>query len=77
MTKSKEICTVFLGNSMVDDDYTLYQDGQVKRFYDRNAWSLNNVDWLDAKKLNNSVKQKLLDECPEEFKEEARKLLGL
>ncbi len=77
MTEPKEICTVFLGSSTLDDDYTLYEDGRVKRFYDNNAYSLNNEEWLDAKNLNTSIKQKLLDKCPEELKEKARQLLHL
>ena len=77
MTEPKEICTVFLGSSTLDDDYTLYEDERVKRFYDNNAYSLNNEEWLDAKNLNTSIKQKLLDKCPEELKEKARQLLHL
>jgi hypothetical protein len=77
MTEIKKICTIYLGSSMLDDDYTLYEDGRVKHFYDRNQWSLNNEEWLDASKISNSIKQKLLEKCPEEAKEEAKKLLGL
>ncbi len=77
MTEPKEICTVFLGSSTLDDDYTLYENGQVKRFYDQHAWSLNNEEWLDARNLNTFTKQKLLDKCSEKDKEKARQLLGL
>ena len=77
MTEPKEICTVFLGSSGLDNDYTLYEDGRVKRFYDRNMYSLNHENWLDAKDLNTSIKQELLDECPEELREKARQLLNL
>jgi hypothetical protein len=77
MTEPKEICTVFLGRSMLDDDYTLYEDRRVKRFYDRNMYSLNNEEWLDAKNLRIHIKQELLDKCSEELKEKARQLLDL
>ena len=62
---------------MLDDDYTLYDDGRVKRFYDRNAYSLNNEAWLDAKNIKTYIKQELLNKCPEELKEQARQLLDL
>ena len=52
MTEPTEICSVDLGNACLDDEYTLYEDGRVKRYYDRNGWSLNNEDWLEAKTLN-------------------------
>jgi hypothetical protein len=77
MTESIEICTVFLGSSMLDNDYTLYEDGRIKHFYDVNPWSLNNTEWLDASSLSNSIKIKLLEKCSEESKEKARKLLNL
>jgi hypothetical protein len=77
MAEVKEICTVYLGSSMLDDDYTLYEDGRVKHFYDRNQWSLNNEEWLDASKISDSIKHALLEKCPEETKEKAKKILGL
>ena len=77
MAEVKEICTVYLGSSMIDDDYTLYEDGRVKHFYDQNQWSLNNEEWLDANKISDSIKQALLEKCPEEYKEKAKNLLGL
>jgi hypothetical protein len=75
MAESKEICSVDLGSTYRDNEYTLYEDGRVKRYYDRNQWSLNNVDWLEAQNLSDDIKQKLLDKCPEESKEKARELL--
>lgn len=75
MTESKKICTVYLGSSMLDDDYTLYEDGRVKHYYDHNMYSLNHEDWLEAKTLSDQIKQKLLDKCPEKSKEKARELL--
>lgn len=77
MTEPKEICNVDLGSSLLDNEYTLYEDGRVKRYYDDNQWSLNNLDWLEGKTLSDHIKQKLLDKCPEELKEKARELLYL
>ena len=77
MTEVREICTIYLGSSMLDDDYTLYEDGRVKHYYDRNAWSLNNEEWLDPSKITDSIKQKLFEKCPEESKEKVKKLFEL
>jgi hypothetical protein len=77
MTESIEICTVFLGSSMLDNDYTLYEDGRVKHFYDVNQWSLNNTEWLDVSSLSNSIKTRLLENCSEASKEKVGKLLDL
>jgi hypothetical protein len=77
MAEQKEICTVYLGSSMLDDDYTLYEDGRVKHYYDRNMYSHSHEDWLEAKILSNDIKQKLLNKCPEVSKEKARELLDL
>ena len=75
MTESKEICSADLGSSLLDNEYTLYEDGRVKRYYDDNQWSLNNVVWLEAKTLSDHIKEKLLYKCPEELKKKARELL--
>jgi len=77
MTEPKEICSVDLGSSMRENEYTLYEDGRVLRYYDKNPWSNNNENWLEAKTLGDDIKQRLLDECPEELKEKARELLYL
>ncbi|GBE91516.1 hypothetical protein [Nostoc cycadae] len=75
MTESKEICTVYLGTCDKDNDYTLYENGRVKRFFDENMWKCNLTGWLEARSLKDDVKKALLNECPEELKEKAKKLL--
>ena len=77
MTEVQQICTIYLGSSMLDDDYTFYEDGRVKHYYDQNEWSLNNEEWIDPSKITDSIKQKLLEKCPEESKEEVKNLLKL
>ncbi|MBD2450178.1 hypothetical protein H6G76_24060 [Nostoc sp. FACHB-152] len=75
MTEPEEICTAYLGTSTKDNDYTLYADGRVKRFYDENDWKYNLTEWLRAENLSSQVKESLLDRCSEENKDKARKLL--
>ncbi|MBW4671243.1 MAG: hypothetical protein KME60_28430 [Cyanomargarita calcarea GSE-NOS-MK-12-04C] len=75
MTKAQEICTVHLGSSTLDDDYTLYEDGQVRHYYDQNMYSHSHEDWLKAQTLSDDIKKKLLNKCPEELKEKTKTLL--
>ena len=75
MTETKEICTVYLGTSSKDNDYTLYEDGNVKRYYDENMWKHSLTEWLKAESLGNNIKEALFNKCPEEMKEKAKSLL--
>lgn len=75
MAEPNEICTVYLGTSSKDNDYTLFEDGRVKRFYDENMWKYNLTEWLNAGTLSDYIKEALLEKCPEEMKEKAKKLL--
>ncbi|MEA5551656.1 hypothetical protein VB713_11810 [Anabaena cylindrica UHCC 0172] len=75
MTEAKEICTVYLGTSMKDDDYTLYEDGRVKHYYDENMWKHSLTEWHEAKSLSSDKKEALLNKCSEDMKEKAKKLL--
>lgn len=36
-----EIYTISIGDGMLDNDYTFYDDGTVERFYDDNQWRPN------------------------------------
>lgn len=64
---------------MLDDDYTLFDDGTVLHEYDRNIYpnGLNLKEELTVDELSDKVKQKLLDAAKEEDKEIVRKILKL
>jgi hypothetical protein len=69
-----EICTIYLGDGALDNDYTVYQSGKIKHFYDRHSFSLNNEEWLKVSDIDDYTKKRILQKCPTEFKEEVEKL---
>ena len=64
---------------MLDDDYTLFDDGSVLHEYDDNIYpnGINKRRNLRAESLSEEVKQRLLDSSSEENKEITKQLLGL
>jgi hypothetical protein len=65
----KEICTICLGDGVLDDDYTFYNSGKIKRFYDRNSFKFNIEEWIDAKNIPASKKAEILEKCEMGFRE--------
>jgi hypothetical protein len=63
----KEICTISIGNGIVDDDYTFYEDGKIKRFYDRNSFSYNLTEWVEVEEIFDVKKAKLIEKCDPQF----------
>jgi len=64
---------------MLDDKYELYENGDVINTYDANIYP-NNQDLkrvLDAKNLQQEIKEKLLENANEKNKELAKALLEL
>jgi len=72
-----EICTIEIGNGFLANDYTFYDDGRIKHFYDRNAYKPNQTRWLKASEISESQKNKILEKCPEDFKERLKTMLEL
>ena len=52
----------------------LYNDGTVERFYDRNTYKLNLKEKTTVDDLSGSVKERLLENCPEEHRDQIQKL---
>ena len=73
----KEICTISIGGPALEDDYTFYESGKIKRFYDQNQYKLNNEEWIEAKDINDSKKKRLLEKCEEIYKEKISNLLNI
>jgi len=63
----------------LDDDYTLYDNGDVLHHYDRHIYpnGLNLEETLSAKELSAEIKERLLAEASEDNKEVVKNLLGL
>lgn len=71
----KEICSIFIGIGVLDDDYTFYEDGTIKRFYDQNTFKLSLEEWVTPEQISDHKKQKLLDKCEESHKEQVQMML--
>jgi len=65
----KEICTVSIGTGILDNDYTFYDDGRIKRFYDRNMQRYNIEAWVSVGDISTSDKSKILQKCSDEDRE--------
>lgn len=63
----------------LDDDYTLYDDGEILHEYDKNKFrgNYNLKEILTPNQLNIIVKQRLLDAATDENKELVSQILGL
>lgn len=64
---------------VLDDDYTLYEDGTVLHFYDKHTHpgGLNIKEILTADNLSKEIKQRLLEAAKDENKDLVIKLLKI
>ena len=70
-----EICTIGLGKNLLDNNYTFYNDGQIRRLYDPNYLY---IQWgrMDYTKRNSSRKKdKIFVNCNEELKDQINEIL--
>lgn len=65
----KEICTISITNNWLGDEYTFYEDDKIKRKYDNNSLSSDVTEWLESNQISKQNKDKIIKNCPEEFKE--------
>ena len=66
-------------NGMLDDDYTLYDDGTVLHFYDDNIYpgGQNLKHTMQGPDLPQKIKMRLLNRASEENKHTVKKLLHI
>lgn len=64
---------------ILDDDYTLYNDGTILHEFDRHAYpgGQNFKEKLTVDELSDLVKQRLLEAASDNDKELVRKILNL
>lgn len=65
----KEICTISITSNWLGDEYTFYEDDKIKRKYDNNSLSSDVTEWLESNQISKQNKDKIIKNCPEEFKE--------
>ncbi len=71
----KEIVTISVPNGELDNDYTFFEDGKVRRNYDQSVYKTGLEAWLNASTLPDSDKEKILKACPGEYKIRIKALL--
>ncbi len=77
MDDNKEICTISIPNGMFDNDYTFYENGKVKHYFDRNNFNFDNTHWINAKEIKQSDKIRILEKCNDTLKDKLKDLMGL
>jgi hypothetical protein len=65
----KEICTISITTNWLGDEYTFFENDKIKRVYDNNSLSSDVTEWLEPVQISKQNKDKLIRNCPEEFKE--------
>ncbi len=77
--KKKAVAISHKMKGVLDDNYTLYEDGTVVHFYDKHSYpgGQNLEKTLKVSDLSNEVKQRLWEAANEENKELVSKLLQL
>lgn len=74
----KEIAYSSIMNGQLDDDYTLYDNGEVLHEYDRHTYpgGFNLKEKIQASELSIEIKQRLIDAASPDNKELVKKILG-
>ena len=72
-----EICTVYAGVNGLDDDYTFFEDGTIKRFYDRNSHRLSLTEYIIPSDIKDSKLERIIANCPAEHLEKVKAILNI
>ena len=66
-------------NGDLDDDYTLFDNGEVLHEYDRHRYpgGYNLKETLKVEELKETVKLRLYNSANEQYKETVKEILGL
>lgn len=66
-------------SGILDDDYTLYDSGEILHEYDKHAYpgGQNFSETLSAEQINSDVQERLLADASDENKDFVKKLLGM
>jgi len=69
----------FSAKGGLDDDYTLYDGGKIIHVYDRHIYDggQNRTEELTAKQLSDDIKQRLLNDCADEYKDKVKVILKI
>ena len=72
---SKEIVTISVPKGDLDNDYTFFEDGKIRHNYDQSAYKTGLEAWITARGIPPAERDRILKECPAEFKTKVAGLL--
>jgi len=72
---SKDICTINIPKGWLGNDYTFYDDGSIKPFYDAHETRPNITEHISADQISDHKKKKLIENCFENYKEQITEIL--
>jgi len=70
-----EICTIDISQGMLDNQYTFFEDGRIRHFFDENIYRPNLERWILANEIRASDKVKLLEKCSPKLKDRIKLIL--
>ena len=65
---SKEIVTISVPKGELDNDYTFFEDGKIRHNYDQSLNKTGLEAWISGRNIPAADKEKILKECPSQFK---------
>ena len=71
----KEICTINLAKSVLDNDYTFFESGKILHFFDQSIYKPNIEHWTNGAGIDINTKNKLMAACTEEHNEAIGRIL--
>lgn len=69
------ICKVDIREGMFDNDFTFYNDGRIKHYYDKNYFNYDNTAWVSHDQIRESEKKKILDKLDGSLKDRIERIL--
>ncbi len=72
---SKEIITISVPKDQLDNDYTFFEDGKIRHNYDQSVYKTNLETWITVRSIPPAEKEKILKECPAQFKAKIASIL--
>ncbi|MFL0082734.1 hypothetical protein [Tenacibaculum maritimum] len=74
-SQNEVVCTVDISEGMLDNEFTFYQDGRIKRYYDKNNFNYNITNWVSFNQIRESHKIKILEKLEGDLKERIKNVL--
>lgn len=74
------LCSLPMKKGILDNDYAFYEDGTIIHEYDKSMYrskDMNIETEVSADSIQDDIKLKIMERCPEELKEKISNILKL